>query len=246
MIDSRRALLLAAALTFVVGVVALFPARVAYRWAAPSQLAVSGIHGTVWRGGADAVASNGVYLRDLTWTMKPLRLITGKAVYRVKASPVSGFVEGDVGLGFGGSVVVSDLAASLPLSALAGALNIRGLRGEASLEVERLKLRDGVPVVADGTVQLNNLVVPRISRDSIGGYRVEFFTQDSGVSASVEDTDDVVDLAGSLQVHEDRSFQFLGQVIATPATPANLQQQMKMLGPANERGQRELRLEGSL
>lgn len=246
MIHSQRALLLVAALTLVVGVVALFPARVAYRWAAPSGLAVSGIHGTVWRGSADAVASNGVYLRDVNWTMKPLRLIAGKAVYRVKASPVSGFVEGDVGLSFGGSVVVSDLAAALPLSALAGALNISGLRGEASLEVERLKLRDGLPVVADGTVQLNNLVVPRISRDSIGGYRVEFFTQDSGVTASIEDTDDVVDLAGSLQVHEDRSYQFLGQVIATPATPANLQRQMKMLGSANERGQRELRLEGSL
>jgi len=246
LIRSKRALLLVAALTLIVGLMALFPARVAYRWAAPSQLALSGIHGTVWRGSADAVASNGVYLRDLTWRMKPLRLITGKAIYRVKASPASGFVEGDVGWSIGGSVVVSDLTASLPLNILAEVMNITGLRGEASLEVKRLKLRDGLPVTADGTLQLNNLVVPRISRDSIGGYRAEFFTQDSGVTASVEDADGVVNLAGSLQLHEDRSYEFLGQVIETPETPANLQRQMQMLGSPNDRGQRELRLEGSL
>lgn len=246
MIRSKRALLLVAALTLIVGLMLLFPARVAYRWAAPTQIAVSGIHGTVWRGTAEAIASNGVYLRDVSWRMKPLRLITGKAVYRVKASPASGFVEGDLGWTVGGSIVVSDLAASLPLDALAGALNITGLRGEASLEVERLKVREGLPIIAEGTLQLNNLVVPRISRDSIGGYRAEFFTQDSGVTASIEDTDAVVDLAGSLQVHEDRSYQFLGQVVETPETPANLKQQMKVLGSPNDRGQRELRLEGSL
>jgi len=246
LIRSKRGLLLVAALTLIVGLMVLFPARVAYRWAAPSQLAISGIHGTIWRGTAEAAASNGVFLQDVSWRMKPLRLITGKAIYRITASPASGFVEGDIGLTLGGNVVVSDLAASLPLDALAGALNISGLRGEASLEVERLKLRDGLPVTADGTLQLNNLVVPRISRDSIGGYRAEFFTQDSGVTASVEDTNGVVDLAGSLQVNEDRSYQFLGQVVETPETPANLKQQMKALGSPNERGQREVRLEGSL
>lgn len=243
---SKRALALVAALTLIVGLMALFPARVAYRWAAPSQLAVSGISGTVWRGNAEAVVSNGVYLRNVSWRMKPLALITGKTVYRVKASPESGFVEGDMGLSIGGSVVVSDLTASFPLHGLAQALNITGLRGEASLEVERLKLRDGLPIAAEGTLQVNNLVVPRISRDSIGGYRAEFFTEDSGVTASVEDTDGVVNLAGSLQLYEDHSYQFLGQVVETPQTPARLKQQMKVLGSANDRGQRELRIEGSL
>jgi len=246
LIHSKRALLLLAALTLVVGLVVLFPARVAYQWAAPSNFVASGIHGTVWGGSADAAGSNGVYLRDVSWRMKPLGLITGKALYHVKASPASGFVEGNIGLSFGGSFVVSDLAASFPLTILSEALNITGLRGEASLEVERLKVRDGFPVTADGTLQLNNLVVPRISRDTIGGYRAEFFTQDSGVTASVEDTNGVVDLAGSLQVSDDRSYQFLGQVVATSETPANLQQQMKALGSANDRGQRELRLEGTL
>ena len=41
---------------FIIGLLAVFPARVAYRWLAPPQLAMTGIEGSVWRGGAAAAA----------------------------------------------------------------------------------------------------------------------------------------------------------------------------------------------
>ncbi|MBT8101943.1 MAG: type II secretion system protein N [Gammaproteobacteria bacterium] len=246
MILSKRGLLLVAVLTLVVTLIISIPARVAYQWASPPGLAVSGIHGTVWRGEADAVAAYGIVLRDVSWRITPLQLFTGSASYRVQGAPDSGFLEGNVGVTVGGTVKVSDLTASLPLNIFAQALNIRGLQGEASVQFDRLQLRDGLPVAADGTVQVNNLVAPRLSRDSIGGYRAEFFTQTDSVSASVEDTDGAVGLAGSLEINDDRSYRFLGQVVAKPNTPASLRQQLQYLGSANERGMRELRLEGSL
>ena len=246
MIRSKRGLLLTAVLTVVVGLTILFPARIAYRWLSPDELAVSGITGTVWRGNARAAAANGVYLADVSWKFVPWRIFTGKLAYKIDASPVSGFVEGVAGFGVGGSIVVSDLAASLPLPMFADVLNIRGLAGVASLQFAKLKLRDGIPVAADGNLQVDNLVVPALSRESIGGYRAEFSTQRDGIAASVEDTDGVVDLAGSLKLSNDRSYTFLGQVIAKPETPATLQRQMQFLGSADARGQRELRLEGSL
>jgi hypothetical protein len=143
-------------------------------------------------------------------------------------------------------LTVSDLAASLPLQMFAESLNIQGLRGNASLRFERIQLRDGLPVAANGTLQVNDLLAPKLSRESIGGYQAEFSTQDDGVAASVEDVDGVVDLAGSFQIKDDRSYRFLGQVIAKPEAPARLRQQLQYLGSANERGQRELRVEGSL
>jgi general secretion pathway protein N len=246
LIQSKRGLLLVAGLTFVIAVAAMFPARIAYRWAAPPDFAASGITGTVWQGGAAAVSVRGILLHDVSWRIKPLRFFTAKAAYQVKATPVSGFAEGIVALGFGGTVTVSDLVASLSLPMLAEVLNIRGLNGDASLEFERIRLRDGLPTAADGSVQVNNLVAPLLSRESIGGYRAEFSTADNGISASVEDIDGVVDLAGSFQLNDDRSYEFLGQVVAKTETPAALLRQMQYLGSANERGQRELRLEGSL
>ena len=246
MIHTRRGLLLIAVLTVVIALLLSFPARIAYRWAQPPMVAASGIHGTIWRGRADAVAIDGIYLRDVAWRIRPLRLFTAKAAYAVDASPASGFVEGIVALGIGSTVTVSDLSASLPLAMFADALRVRGLSGNASVQFERIKLRDGTPVAADGTVQIDNLVAPRLSRESIGGYRAEFSTQSAAITASVEDTDGLVDLAGSFRLNEDRSYEFLGQVVAKPGAPATLQRQFQYLGPANNRGQRELRIEGSL
>lgn len=246
MIHSRRGLLLVAALTVVLALMVLFPARIAYWWAAPAGLDASGIQGTVWSGTADAVAMDGVYLSDVSWRIRPLSLFTGSLAYRAKGTPISGFVEANVGIGIGGTLTVSDLTASLPLAALAQTLRIRGLRGDASLEFDRLQIRDGLPIAASGLVQVNDLLVPSLSRESIGAYRAEFFTQNNGVAASVEDTDGVLELAGSLQINDDRSYQFLAQLVPKPATPASLQKQMEYLGPANERGQRELRIEGRL
>ncbi len=246
MIRSRRGLFAVAALTLVLALIVSFPARIAYRLASPSLVALSGIHGTVWHGSADALGANGLYFEDVSWRIKPLRLFTGKAVYRVDGTPVSGFVEGNVGFGFGGTVSVSDLAASLPLHMFAESVNIRGLKGSASLQFERILLRDGVPVAADGVAQVANLVAPRLSRESIGGYKAEFFTQNNGIAASIEDTDGLVDLAGSLQVKDDGSFQFLGQVVAKQGAPDSLRRQIGLLPPANDRGQYEIRVEGSL
>lgn len=246
MIHSKRGLLLVAVLTVVLALIVLFPARVAYSWAAPAGLDASGLQGTVWRGKADAVAMEGIYLTDVSWRLRPLHLFAGSLTYHATGAPISGFIEADIGIGMGGTLTVSDMTASLPLAAVAQTLRLRGLRGDASMQFDRLRIRDGLPIAASGSVQVNNLLVPSLSRESIGGYRAEFFTQNNGVAASVEDTDGVLELAGSLQIKDDRSYQFLAQLVAQPATPANLRKQMEFLGPANERGQRELRVEGRL
>lgn len=245
MIKRNRGLVLLGLLVLVVALVVSFPARIAYQWASPPFVAMSGIDGTVWRGSAREFSTNGVYLRDLEWRMRPLQILTGRAVYDISGSPVSGFFASRVAIGLGGTVTLRDLNASVPLSMFERAANVPGLRGNASLQFERLELLNGRPSAIDGTFEVAGLFVPMLAPTSLGGYRAEFFTQNNGVVASVEDTDGVVDLAGSLQLNQDKSYAFLGQVGAKPATPEGLRRQLQYLGSANERGLRELRLEGS-
>lgn len=243
MIRHNRGLVLLIVLTVAIGLILSFPARVAYRWLSPPFVQVNGIHGTVWNGGAREFATNGVYLRDLTWRMRPLQLFTGKARYVISGSPVSGFFESEVAVSPGGTLTLSNLAASVPLQMFEEASNIAGLRGNASLQFERLELVAGRAAAMDGTIDVADLSVPFLSGSSLGGYRVEFFTQSSGIAASVEDTDGVVDLAGSLQLNPDKTYAFVGQVVAKSSTPDNLRNQLRYL-PTNDRGQHELRLEG--
>jgi len=230
----------------IVGLLANFPARVAYQWFAPPGVAMSGIQGSIWQVQVRDGNIGGVYVRNVDLSLRPLALFRGRLGYAVEAEAASGFIDGIVALGVGGSVDWTDLTASFSLQALQDSMGMPGLSGTVNLKFEQLAFEDVVPVVAVGNVEIANLRVPMVHRAAIGGFRADFFTQETGVMASVEDTDAVIDLAGSLSLTPDRTYQFLAQVAPKDNTPADLKEQMRFLGTANERGQYELRLEGQL
>jgi hypothetical protein len=238
-------LIVAGISTLVVGLIIFLPARVAYHWVAPTHVKLSGLHGSVWSGGAAEASAGGVYLREIKWQVRPLALFTGNIGYAFEANPISGFVDGNIAIGFG-SVTMTDVNAAIPLQALEQVLGIRGIRGNASMNLERLRLQNGLPVSATGFIEVANLQVPLIDRSSIGGYRAELASQESIITATVEDTDGVIDLAGSFELTADRSYRFIAQLAAKADTSANMRQQLQFLGSANDRGQHELRLEGRL
>ena len=163
-----------------------------------------------------------------------------------KRQPLSGFINANVFIGVTGAIRLEDLQASLPLQPFESSVGMPGLRGNVNLQFDRVVIKDGVPVAANGELAVADLVAPMIYRGSIGGYRAEFFTQNTGVVASIVDTDGVVDIAGSLEIAPDRSYEFLAQLAPKAETPSKLREQMRFLGTANERGRYELRLEGTL
>ena len=243
---SPKTLLPVGLLTFVAAFIMLFPARVAYDWFAPPAVQMSGLDGTIWSGSAAELSASGLYLRELKWRLRPLRLVTGKVAARIEARPSSGFLEAEIAVGLGGDIMLSDVNGSLPLRDFATITRMPGLAGNVSLQFNELRIRDGLPVVADGTLAVADLVAPMVDPASIGGYRAEFFTDDNAVVASVEDDNGVFDLAGSLTVSGDRNYQFLGKVAATDSTSEKLKRQLRFLGSPNDRGQHDIRLEGQL
>lgn len=243
---TRSRFVIIGVITLLLGLLILFPARVAHHWFTPEVVAISGIQGSIWRGHALEGEIGGIYVQNLNWRMRPWQLFTGALAYDIEADTVRGFVNGEVAMGVGGSASIRDLTASLSLQSMQSIVGMPGLDGTANLQFERLVFENGIPVAAVGTLEVANLVAPLIHRSSVGGFRAEFFTQESGIVASVEDTDAVVELAGSLSVSLDRTYQFLAQVAPKGTTPANLREQMRFLGTPNERGQYELRLEGQL
>ncbi len=243
---SPKALVAVGLLTFVAAVVVLFPARVAYHWFAPPAVQAGGLDGSIWSGSSSEVTAAGLYLREVKWRLKPLSLLTGKLAASVEAKPSTGFLEADVAAGLGGDFRLANVNASLPLRDFAAIVRMPGLSGNASLQFEELRIRDGLPVAAVGTVAIADLVAPMVDPSSIGGYRAEFFTEDEAVVASVEDVNGVFDLAGSLTVSADRNYQFIGKVAATGNTSEKLKQQLRFLGTPNDRGQHDIRLEGQL
>ena len=244
MIQRTRGLVLVGFLTLIIALVVMIPARVVVNWASVPFVSMNGIQGTIWNGSTREFSTNGVYLRDLQWRARPLHLLTGKVLYEVTGKPASGFFDSEIAIRPGGKVTLRNLSASVPLQMFGRAAGIPGLRGSASLQFERLELVDGGPAAMDGKLVTTDVIVPPLANASLGGYRADFFTQNNGIVASVEDTDGVYDLAGSLQINHDRSYQFLGKVMAKPGTSAELQRKLDSLLPADEAGRKELRFDG--
>lgn len=243
---STGRLIAAGAAVFLVGVVLMFPARVGYDWFAPPGVALSGLEGTVWSGHARDANIMGLYLRDIEWRFRPALLATGRVGYRLTARPPGGEIEGEVAVGAGGTLRLADVRATLPLDTLRTITRVDNLTGVAAVTIESAVLENGMPTAARGSLELRELLVPIVSRSPIGAYRAEFFTEEQGITASVEDIDGVVDIAGQLLLRPDRSYLFTGLLAPTAQTPPRLQSQMQFLGTPNERGQYPVRMEGVL
>lgn len=243
---NRRRLITLGVAVFAFGVLLGFPARVAYHLFAPEQLRLSAISGTLWNGRAAEGQAASMYLQNLEWSFRPLALFTGKLAFDTSLDPAGGFLETRVALGLGGRVMFNDLEGAIPIAALQGLLPAPGIGGNARLQFSELTIDDGLPIAADGTLDVIGLSVRGLSPTPVGDFRAELSTTDEGISGSVEDLAGMLDIAGALRVANDRSVSLIGLVAPTPSTPQTLTNQLRFLGSANERGQREFRFEGEI
>ncbi len=224
----------------------MLPAHVAYSWFAPPSLKLIGISGTAWRGAALQGAVNDVYIRDLTWRIKPLALFTGKAAFETSVATAAGSVSGDIYAGIGGSITLHDASGRLSLADVHPALRQNRIAGSLEFDLDSLDLRDGLPVQAAGKLTLNNLTAGAFGSAPLGTFEATFSSQENGIVGSVADVAAVVDVVGTIELNQDRTYLFLGSVAETSKTPANISQNLRFLGSADANGRRQFRFEGEL
>ena len=224
-----RRLFLLGAVTFVIGVVVMLPARVAYKLFAPAGVLFSGIEGTLWRGSVAEADVSGIYIGNLSWAFRPGALLRGELGFAVEASPAGGVATADVGVGFG-EVNLRSLQGGLSIAAMQSFVSTPGIEGSTRFDFPLVRLENGFPTAADGTVEIRGLVARGLSPAPIGDFRAVLASSDASISGSIEDLAGVLDIAGSLRIGADRSYLLSGLVAPT----------------ANARGQRQFHFEGRL
>lgn len=233
-------------LVFFAVLLVTFPARVAYQLFAPPDLRLNGIAGSIWSGSADEGMAGGAYIRQIRWRMKPADLFKGQLAFETSASPAAGSLTTDVAVGLGGNLTLSDLRGTVPLDLVHPTFQQEGIRGDLSLQFTELVIANGLPIVADGAMTIANLYAPKLSAGVLGDFRADFTTSGDGIDGSVDDTSGVLDVAGTITISSDRSYRFVGDVATRPGAPPSIDQQLRYLGSADERGMRQFRFEGQL
>ncbi len=240
-----RWLILLGAVTFVVGVVTMFPARVAYSLFAPAGIRLSGISGTLWHGSVAEAEVSGIYISELSWQFQPGALLRGELGFAVEASPAGGLAAADVGVGIG-EVNLRNLEGGLSIAAIQSVVTMPGIEGSTRFDFPLVRLENGFPTAADGTIDIRGLVARGLSQAPIGDFRAVLASSDASISGSIEDLAGVLDIAGSLLIGADRTYLLSGLVAPTAETPEGIVNQLRFLGSPNERGQRQFRFEGRL
>ena len=243
---SRKRIVVTGIATFLVGALLLFPARVAYQWFAPEPVKLSGIEGSVWSGKASSGLVGGIYITNLNWSFKPFALLTGKLAFDTSVNTAAGPLSTGAAVAIGGKVSFTDLVASLQLAAVHPSMQANRIDGTVNIQLSSLILVNGWPTEVEGSIGVGNLVAGAAGPDPLGNFRADITTDESGIVGLVKDTGAVLDVTGTLQLGDNRSYSLIGLVTANSETPALLNQNLRALGSPDENGAREFRLEGSL
>lgn len=243
---STRFTVISAVLILLLGLIANFPARLAYSWFAQDYFAVSGISGSIWSGSAQQANINGIYLSDTEWQLSVLRLFTGKLAASVNTAPPAGELSANILVQSDGSLHISNLEGQVPISILAGIVPLVGVSGTIVPRLAEIDIKEGRLINVVGSITIANLISQSVVPDVLGTFLVELQSTDSGIVGSVEDVEALIDIAGAITLSHQGAYSFIGQIAEKNTTPARLRQELTGLGPVNARGQRDFRLEGSL
>lgn len=248
-----RHLLIVAAITFVVGLLVQAPAAIVYGWTlarqADAPLRLFGVEGSVFSGSAVQVArGNQTVASELNWTLRPWSLLLGRASYRLSTTSAPVILDGEVGVGLGGTRV-SGLKASGELRALAAAAGqaFVPVTGQIGLDLQHLRLRDGWPSQAEGQLRVIGLSWS-LAREpvALGDYQAEVRTEDQDLVALVSTLRGELDVNGDLRLKPDRGYELNLQLRPRPQAPPMVVNLLRSLGTPDPQGYYRLRRNGQV
>ena len=228
--------------------VALFPADVAYRWFAPDEIRLSGVRGSVWSGGAALGSAGPLGFHDVQWQVRPWSILLARPGGYFRTGLGDGFLRADVRVGAGG-ISLTEVQASSGLSALAAALPIAGIRGQVSLQLAELVVRDGWPASARGLIRLGGITVPSLLGGNpivLGNYDVTLSGGD-GLRGMFEDRGGPLEVRGSASLTAAGEYEIRGVVRTRPEANAALARGVELLtGAPDDAGMRAFSFAGTL
>ncbi|MET0499652.1 MAG: type II secretion system protein N [Steroidobacteraceae bacterium] len=234
---------------FALFALATLPARVVVDPLAARGVTVSGVTGTVWKGTAQVVQAGAVNVGAVQWDLHALPLLTGRAVADVKITRADGFVQTTLSAAPGGRIALSDLNATLPLSALPPSVAPRGWNGQLNAKLATLVILNGWPANATGTVEVLDLVGPPRKPAAMGSYKLTFPEQSPPdvLAGAITDINGPLQVAATLELKAaDRSYVINGLVSTRGNASPELAKAVQFLGAPDAQGQRPVSLAGTL
>lgn len=223
------------------------PASILVSRLAPLGVVASGVDGTVWNGRAQTLQAGSTHLGSATWNLRALSLFLARLQADVKLTRSDGFAQTTVTMMPSGRLDLSQLTASLPLSALPTTAMPGGWTGLINLKLAALTLEKGWPTRVEGTIEAMDLTGPARKPVNIGSYKVVFPAAPAGNEpvGAVTDLGGPLEITGSLHLKPDRSYLIEGSVATRPDAPQAISDTLQFLGAPDADGRRPFSIAGT-
>lgn len=231
----------------VVAFVGVLVARMPAGWVLPSRTAQGGcasLDGTLWSGSCSGLTFGHTALGDLSWDLRPLRLLRGRlAAHLTLAGPIT--AAGDVELGFGEHFTARNLTADLPLDPRLLPDMPQELSGRAHAELALVEVERGVLSELRGKIEAHDLVDRSGTTTPLGSYVVNFPGGGDGLTGKLHDLDGPLALDGTLRLTPQGGYELEGLIAPRAGAPRELVSNIRFFGSPDATGRRTFSLSGT-
>lgn len=249
----RRHLILLGLAGFLAGLLLQAPAATVYGWLLPKEsppaYVAQGLQGSVSQGRFAALLMGGrPLLEDVSWNLRSLGLLIGRAAFRVEGGRTT-LVSGGVSISALGTLRLSDFVATgsvKPLLAAAGQAYLP-VDGQVRLDLRHLRLSKGLPQSVEGELQAQGLAWT-LAREplQLGDYRAELSTEDGEQRVKISSVSGPLELNGNGRFTEDQSYELELKFRPKPEASPMLRNLVASAGAPDLQGYYTVRQKGKL
>lgn len=233
---------LTAAAAFAVILVSRLPAS----WVVPRSgiLACTSPDGTLWSGSCSGLSVDRMPFGDLSWSVAPLRLLTGTlAAHVVARGPVTG--SADVAYGIGGSVSLRNVVTDFRLDPRQIPHLPPQLRGSVHTDLALVRLEHGRIAELKGRIEAHDLSQRTGHVTPLGNYALTFPGGGTEPVGTLVDLGGPLAVRGTLRLTNQPGYVLEGQVAARADAAPELVGNLQFLGSPDTEGRRPFSIAGT-
>lgn len=229
---------------------AIVLARLPASWLLPTGgagFSCASVDGSLWSGYCSGLTVRGAALGDLTWQLRPARLLLGKVAAHIDLEhPPSASAQGDVEIGLGGTVVARDLTASLPLDPALLPGVPPTLTGSLHLDLALARISSkGIVRTLEGRIEASDLVDHSGYVTPLGNFAVTFPGGTPQPTGDLRDLGGPLAVTGKIVLTPQPGYDLSAYVTPRPSATQALVNAIEFLGSPDAQGRRQFAVSGT-
>jgi general secretion pathway protein N len=234
----------------IVAFAAIVLARLPAKWLLPTAgptFSCASVEGSLWSGYCGGLKVHGASLGDLTWQLRPARLLLGQLAAHVDIEhPPQTTARADVEMSLTGTVIARNVTASLPLDPTLLPGLPPTLTGTLQLDLALAKVtKQGVVRSLKGRIEAMNLVDSSGYVTPLGNFAVTFPGGGPEPTGELQDLGGPLAVEGKLVLTPQPGYELSAYVTPRASATAPLVNAVQFLGSPDAQGRRQFAMSGT-